>query len=105
MSSVEVSFKWKTVAICSILLNLGAVATVACVAASKNADTLNTLALALGVIAFVCQLMMFGMQRFQDRPVIVKCATSQNGHSGQCSQHIANRTDTANRRIGSALED
>ncbi|GAA3795284.1 hypothetical protein GCM10022226_13310 [Sphaerisporangium flaviroseum] len=47
------------------MLNLGTIATIAAIAAAKDADTLNTLALALAVIAFVCQLIIYGIQTWQ----------------------------------------
>lgn len=56
---------WRTIAICSLFLNLAAVATIATLASVNDAGALNTVALALAIIAFVCQLIIYSVQTWQ----------------------------------------
>jgi hypothetical protein len=56
---------WRTVAIGSMLFNLGAIGTVATVATVRGSDALATVALALAIIAFICQLIVFSVQTWQ----------------------------------------
>jgi type II secretory pathway pseudopilin PulG len=64
--SPQFSISWRSLALTSILFNLGAVATIATIAAVQNNDVLNTVALALAVIAFVCQLIIYSIQAWQN---------------------------------------
>jgi hypothetical protein len=65
MAENQLRLAWRTVAIGSLLLNLGAIAAIVTVAAVKSADALTTVALALSVIAFTCQLVIFCVQSWQ----------------------------------------
>ena len=60
-----VSIQWRTIAVGSLLLNAGAVAVVATFSIRDDADALSTVALALAVIAFICQLIIFSVQTWQ----------------------------------------
>jgi hypothetical protein len=56
---------WRVVALASLLFNLAAIVTVATVAAVTDADALSTVALALAIIAFTCQLIIYSVQTWQ----------------------------------------
>ena len=58
----QFSISWRRIALGSLLVNLGAIATIAAV---RDAGVLNTVALALAVIVFVCQLIMYSVQIWQ----------------------------------------
>ncbi|WP_229053522.1 hypothetical protein [Aeromicrobium sp. Leaf350] len=59
------TIRWRTIAIGSLLFNLAAIAVVSTVAVTNNAGALNTVALSLAVIAFVCQLIVYTVQTWQ----------------------------------------
>ena len=61
----QFSISWRRIALGSLLVNLGAIATIATIAAVRDAGVLNTVALALAVIVFVCQLIMYAVQMWQ----------------------------------------
>lgn len=61
----DLHVQWRSVAVASLLLNMGTLAAVAIVATVNSADALATVALALAVIAFVCQLIIFSVQTWQ----------------------------------------
>src|SRR5690348_16660764 len=56
---------WRRLAISSLLFNLIAVVCVATVASVTDAGALNTVALALSILAFVSQLIMYSLQSWQ----------------------------------------
>jgi hypothetical protein len=57
---------WRTVSIVSLVLNGATIAALATLAGLQNADALATVALALAVVAFVSQLMIFAWQTYQN---------------------------------------
>lgn len=65
MADSELRVPWRGVAIGSMLLNLGAIGSVATVATVRGSDALATVALALAIIAFICQLIVFSVQTWQ----------------------------------------
>jgi hypothetical protein len=65
MSASEARVPWRNIAIGSMLLNLGAVGTVATIATVHDSNSLATIALALAIIAFICQLIIFSVQTWQ----------------------------------------
>jgi hypothetical protein len=65
MSRDTFNIPWRTVAIASLLINLGAIGTIATVATVHGENALATVALALAVIAFICQLIIFSVQTWQ----------------------------------------
>ncbi|HZO66232.1 MAG TPA: hypothetical protein VFB74_14605 [Kribbellaceae bacterium] len=56
---------WRIVALSSLLLNLVAIAAIATIANVQNADALATVALALSVLAFISQLIIYSVQTWQ----------------------------------------
>jgi hypothetical protein len=56
---------WRPLALASLLLNMVAVVTIAVVASITSAGALETVALALSIIAFVCQLIIYSVQTWQ----------------------------------------
>lgn len=65
MAAPEMRVSWRTVAIGSMLLNLGAIGTIATIATVRGGDALATVALALAIVAFICQLIVFSVQTWQ----------------------------------------
>jgi DNA anti-recombination protein RmuC len=65
MAQENLSIPWRNVAVGSLLLNIGAIGTVAAVATINGSDALSTVALALAIIAFICQLIIFTVQTWQ----------------------------------------
>jgi hypothetical protein len=61
----QFSISWRSIARVSLLVNLGAIATIATIAAVRDVGVLNTVALALAVIVFVCQLIAYSIQTWQ----------------------------------------
>jgi hypothetical protein len=61
----QFSISWRSVALASLLVNLGAISTIVIISAVRDAGILNTVALALAVIVFVCQLIIFSVQTWQ----------------------------------------
>jgi hypothetical protein len=58
-SPATLSIPWRTVSFCSTFVAIAAVAALAIVAYEHGADGLSTIALALAILAFVVQLMVF----------------------------------------------
>jgi hypothetical protein len=61
----QFSIAWRSIAFVSLLVNLGAVAIIATMAAVRDVGVLNTVALTLAVIVFVCQLIIYSIQTWQ----------------------------------------
>jgi hypothetical protein len=61
----QFSISWRSIALASLLVNLGAIATIVTIAAVRDAGILNTVVLALVVIVFVCQLIIYSIQTWQ----------------------------------------
>jgi hypothetical protein len=61
----QFSISWRSIALASLLVNLGAIATIVTIAAVGDAGILNTVVLALVVIVFVCQLIIYSIQTWQ----------------------------------------
>ncbi|WP_410819837.1 hypothetical protein [Micromonospora sp. 050-3] len=66
MSSKEsLNISWRILAISSLLINIVAIIAVATVASVTNAGALETVALALSILAFACQLIIYSVQTWQ----------------------------------------
>lgn len=65
MAKPDIHIEWRTVAIGSLLLNLGAIGVVATIATVHDSNTLATIALALAIIAFISELIIFSVQTWQ----------------------------------------
>ena len=61
----QFSISWRSIALASLLVNLGAIATIVTITAVRDAGLLNTAALTLVVIVFVCQLIMYSILTWQ----------------------------------------
>jgi hypothetical protein len=61
----QFSISQRSAALASLLVNLGAISTIAIISAVRDAGILNTVALALAVIVFVCQLIIYSVQTWQ----------------------------------------
>jgi len=59
------SISWRNIAIGSLLLNLAAIAAISTISARSDSGALNTIALSLAIIAFVCQLLVYTVQSWQ----------------------------------------
>lgn len=61
----RVELRWKTIGLGSLLVNLAAIGALAVVASVKRADVLSTVALALAVLSFIGQIIIFTFQAVQ----------------------------------------
>lgn len=55
----DLSIAWRTIAVASAIVALGALVAAAIVATVKHADTLSVIALAVAIVAFVVQILVF----------------------------------------------
>ncbi|WP_182881646.1 hypothetical protein [Microbispora sp. H10949] len=102
--SAELRISWKIIALSSLLLNLGAIATVATMAATQSADALNTVALALAVIAFICQLIIFSIQTVQSGDQL-KQAETLNRETSELLSEIRVRIEGTNQMVSSQYHE
>jgi hypothetical protein len=58
----QFSMSWRSIALTSLLVNLGAIAIITIIAAVQDRGVLNTVVLTLAVIVFVCQLIIYSIQ-------------------------------------------
>lgn len=61
----QFSISWRIIALASLLVNLGAIATITIIAAVQDRGVLNTVVLTLAVIVFVCQLIIYAIRTGQ----------------------------------------
>jgi hypothetical protein len=65
MAESQFSISWRSIALASLLVNLGAIAIITIIAAVQDRGVLNTVVLTLAVIVFVSQLVMYSIQAGQ----------------------------------------
>lgn len=61
----QFSISWRSIALVSLLVNLGTIAIITVIAAVQDRGVLNTVVLAFAVIVFVCQLIIYSIQTGQ----------------------------------------
>jgi hypothetical protein len=101
---VNFSLPWRTLAVASLLLNLGAIATVAVVASVQGADALATVALALAIIAFVCQLIIYSVQTVQSGQQL-DAARHLNAATESLLTEARARIEGTNRMVATQYEE
>ena len=58
----QFSMSWRSIALTSLLVNLGAIAIITIIAAVQDRGVLNTVVLTLALIVFICQLIIYSIQ-------------------------------------------
>jgi hypothetical protein len=58
----QFSISWRSIALASLLVNLGTIATITIIAAVQDRGVLNTVVLTLAMIIFVCQLVIYSIR-------------------------------------------
>ncbi|NRQ40897.1 hypothetical protein HII36_55205 [Nonomuraea sp. NN258] len=104
MPSYNFEASWKAIAIGSILINFGSIATIATMAATNDAGALNTIALALAVIAFICQLIIFTIQTSQSGSQL-KQAERLNSETSQLLAEMRTRIEGTHQMVSSQYQE
>jgi hypothetical protein len=100
----DLRLSWRWVAIASLLVNLGAIATVAVVAGVKGAGALETVALALAIIAFICQLIIFSVQTAQSSQQLSQARDLNSATESLLSEARA-RIESTNQMVATQYQE
>jgi DNA uptake protein ComE-like DNA-binding protein len=104
MANEDLKIPWRTVAIGSLLINLGTVGTVAAVATINGSDALATVALALAIIAFICQLIIFSVQTWQSGEQL-RQAQELNSATGSLLGEVRARIEGTHQMVSTQYQE
>lgn len=104
MTQANLNVSWRTVAIGSLLINLGTIGTLATVISLHDANTLASVALALAIIAFICQLIIFSVQTWQSGEQL-KQAERLNSQTSSLLAEARTRLEGTHQMVTSQYEE
>jgi hypothetical protein len=104
MSDTSITVPWRTIAIGSLLLNLGTIGAVATIATLDRSNALATVALALAIISFICQLIVFTVQGWQSGEQL-KQAESLNAETIGLISEMRTRIEGTHEMVSSQYKE
>ena len=102
--SDDLRLPWRNIGIGSMLLNLGAIGAVATIATVHDSNTLATVALALAIIAFICQLIIFSVQTWQSGEQL-KQAERLNAETSGLLSEMRTRLEGTHQMVATQYEE